>query len=75
MITFCQKGNSVFFSTQKCILVLLEKWKQAIDSSQMFDALLTDISKAFDCLDYELLIEKLNVYGFTLPVLKLVHDY
>ena len=41
----------------------------------MFGALLTDLSKAFDCLDHELLIAKLNTYGFGLPALKLVHDY
>ena len=41
----------------------------------MFGALLTDLSKAFDCLDHELLIAKLNAYGFSLPALRLVHDY
>ena len=41
----------------------------------MFGALLADLAKAFDCLDHELLIVKLNAYGFTLPALKLVHDY
>ena len=61
--------------TQQCLLVLLEKWKQAIDSGQMFGALLTDLSKAFHCLDHELLIAKLNPYSFRLPALKLFHDY
>ena len=62
------------YSTQQCLLALLEKWERAVDSGQMFGALLTDI-KAFDCLHHELLIAKLNAYGFSLPALKLVHDY
>ena len=66
-----QKG----YSTQKCILALLENRKRAIDSGQMFCALLTDLSKAFDCLDHKIMIAKLIVYGFSLPALKLVHDY
>ena len=41
----------------------------------MFGALLTDLSKAFDCLNHKLLITKFNAYGFSLPALKLVHDY
>ena len=41
----------------------------------MFGALLTDLSKAFDCLDHELLIAKLNAYGFSLTALKVVHNY
>ena len=41
----------------------------------MFGALLTDLSKTCDCLVYKLLITKLNAYGFSLPALKLVHDY
>ena len=63
------------YSTKQCLLALLEKWKRAADSGQMFGALLTDLSKAFDCLDHELLIAKLNAYGFSLPALKLVYDY
>ena len=63
------------YSTQQCLLALLEKWKAAVDKGKVFGALLTDFSKSFDCLNHELLIGKLNVYGFTLPALKLVHDY
>ena len=37
--------------------------------------MLTDLRKAFGCLNHELLVAKLNAYGFTLPALKLVHDY
>ena len=41
----------------------------------MFGTLLTDLSKAFGCPDLDLLIAKLNVYGFGLTALKLVHNY
>ena len=54
---------------------LTKKWKAAVDKGKVFGALLTDLSKAFDCLNHELLVAKLNAYGFTLPALKLVHDY
>ena len=40
----------------------------------MLGALLTDLSKAFDCLGHELPIAKLNVYGFSLTALKLVNN-
>ena len=54
---------------------MLEKWKQSVDEGKVFRALLTDLSKAFDCLDYELLIANLNAYGFSLPALRLINDY
>ena len=38
-------------------------------------AVLADLSKAFDCLNHDFLIAKLNAYGFSLPALKLIHDY
>ena len=62
-------------SAQQCLLSLLEKWKTAVDKVKVFGALLTNLLKAFDYLNHELLIAKLNVHGFTLPAVKLVHDY
>ena len=62
-------------STQHCLLVMLETWKRSVDKGNVFDALLTDLSKAFDCLDHELLTAKLNAYGFTLSALRLINDY
>ena len=62
------------YSSQKCLLALLEKWKRADDRDQMSDALLTDFSKSFNCLDHELLT-KPKAYGLSTPALKLVCDF
>ena len=54
---------------------MIEKWKKAVDNGNVFGTLLTDLSKAFDCLLYDLMIVKLNSYGFDLIALNLIHNY
>ena len=54
---------------------MLEKWKSSVDKGKVFGVLLTDLSKAFDCLSHELIIPKLNAYGFSLSALKLMQSY
>ena len=67
---FCQG-----ISAQHCLLVMMEKWKNSVDKGKTFGALLADISKAFDCLPHDLIIAKLNAYGFSLSTSKLIHNY
>ena len=66
-----QKG----YSTQYCLLLMLEKWKLAVDNNEDFGALLSDLSKAFDCLSQDLLIAKLHFYALSLTSLRLLSDY
>ena len=63
------------FSTEYCLIVMLEKWKMAIDQGKFAGAMLTDLSKAFDCLNHELLIAKLEAYGFDKESLTYVYSY
>ena len=46
------------YNTQECLPAVFEKWKQAVDSGQVFEVLLTDPSKACDCPLHMLLIAK-----------------
>ena len=65
-------NSSVSFAK---VLVMKEKWKNSVDKGKTFGALLTDLSKAFDCLPHDLIIAKLNAYGFSLSASKLTHNY
>ena len=46
-----------------------------MDIGLAFDALMTDVSKAFDCLHHELLIAKLDAQGFDIKSVKLIQQY
>ena len=46
-----------------------------MDNGGFAGALLMDLSKAFDCLNPELLLAKLHAYGFSRSALVLIHSY
>ena len=70
-----QCGFRKGYSTQQCLTALIEKWKSTVDSGKSFRALLTDLSKAFDCLLHAVLLAKLNAFGFSLSALRFTSSY
>ena len=52
------------FSAQHCFLMVLKKMKTNRYNKGALVAVLTDFSKAFDCMPHGLLISKLNAFGF-----------
>ena len=67
-----QCGFHKGYSVQHCLMVMLEKFKESRDKGEEFGAFFTDLSKAFDCIDHNLLITKLSWYGVTPVSLKLI---
>ena len=63
------------YNTQHCLILMIEKWRKALDKRDIAGALLTDLSKAFDCLNHELLIAKLEAYGFDHLSLAYIYSY
>ena len=55
-----QRGFRKGFSTQYCLLLMLEKWIRPVDIKNVFKALRNDLSKAFNCISQHLLIDKLT---------------
>ena len=55
-----QCGFRKGFSTQHALLVMIEKIKTTRDNKEFYAAILTDLSKAFDCICHDISIAKLN---------------
>ena len=64
-----------FNNAQHCLLVLVVKCREVLDKQGFAGILLTDISKAFDCMNYELLTAKLHAYDFSLESLTFIQSY
>ena len=63
------------FNAKHCLVSMIEKWKESVDNGGALGALMTDLSKAFDCLLHELLVTKLGAYRFDIKSVKLIQQY
>ena len=63
------------YSTQHVITRLVEEWRERLDENFVVGAVLTDLSKAFNCIVHDLLIAKLAAYGFSNTALCYVYSY
>ena len=70
-----QYGFRKGFSTQHCLLAMTEKWRKCLDKGGISGAILTDLSKAFDCILQDLLMAKLAAYGFDYQSLRIMESF
>ena len=54
---------------------MVEQWRKTLDGSGEAGAILTDLSKAFDCIDHNLLKAKLSAYGFEKQSINFIYFY
>ena len=61
--------------SQHSLVIMLERWKQAIDKGEYISVMYMDLSKAFDTINHDLLLAKLRAYGFSTSALNLLYSY
>ena len=63
------------YSTQHVLIRMVEEWKENLDNNFIVGAVLTDLSKAFDCIPHDLLIAKLSAYGLNSDSLCYIYSH
>ena len=71
MLTGFHKSHS----TQNALLNMIEKWKHALDKGKKVGIIFMDLSKAFNTLNHNLLLAKLNASGFSFNAIKFMKSY
>ena len=61
--------------TQHCLVTMLEKWKDVLDKGEYICALFMDLSKAFDTINHDLMLAKLEAYGFSESSIQFMNSY
>ena len=64
-ISKCVTDFKKSHGTQHSLIVMLEEWKNALDKEENLSAIFMDLLKAFDTINYDLLLTKLKAYGFS----------
>lgn len=70
-----QYGFLQKMSTTAAATDFVSRIQEALNKSHPAGAILIDVAKAFDCIDHELLLKKLEASGFGGPALALLRNY
>ena len=63
------------YSCETSLLKLTEDWRQSLDNKEIVTVISLDLSKAFDCIPHNLLLEKLRAYGVSEHSVSLLKSY
>ena len=61
--------------TQHTLLKMMETWRSRLNCGNKTDALISDLSKAFDNINHNLFLSKLKAYGFIENYVSFIRSY
>ena len=75
LLTHCQSGFRSLHSTLTALLEATSNWSVNIDSGLLNGVIFIDLKKAFDTIDHDILLRKLQIYGVDQSSLKWFQSY
>lgn len=75
LISPYQHGFMEKRSTASNLCLISQYISNVLDSQSQVDVIYTDFSKAFDRIDHDLLLEKLNLFGFSCHLISFFRSY
>ena len=70
-----QSGFRPKHSCQTALIKLIDQWKECIDKGDIVGTLFIDFRKAFDVVDHNILLRKLQIYKFSSNAIRWFHSY
>ena len=75
LLYLLQSGFRLNHSCQTALTFMIDRWLKAVDKGELIGAAFLDFAKAFDLLDHELLLHKLQKYRFSYRSLQWFSSY
>lgn len=75
ILTTNQHGFRKNYSSTTAVSAVTDVINQALNNNQITIGIFLDIQKAFDCVDHDILLQKLERYGFRGPSLNFFRSY
>ena len=75
LLYLLQSGFRLNHSCQTALTFTIDRWIKAVDKGELIGAVFLDLAKAFDLLDHELLLQKLQKYKFSYTSLQWFSSY
>ena len=71
----CHHGGRAWHSTTTALIELYDQWLEAVDNDNIAGCMMLDLSAAYDLANHDLILRKLELYGFESSSIKWMKSY